>query len=321
VRSEHASDARVCPRGDLLHLLERRRTERVERERAVWAAHGRLASLVPRPTNTTVNFGLLSAHAKNRGVIVPKPRAERPTRPDSSWAVLMRHAFGLDVRMSSILSRMIPDRVRQKVLALSRGLCCLHRRTWVRVGAGNPAGMKFEPLDLHHVRWRTFGGSDEEENLVPICPACHAHLHREETPFVTDAELLEEWARWKSFSLPPLISVGDGAVACQRRVALNLYGLETIATVDASTSYGLFRRALIERVVMPTQAADPHFPLERTDLWDLSTDPGSTWGGMSAFDVLKAGAEPIGFDVHVVFRLTAHDLFWIRSTRPHDRGL
>jgi len=60
---------------------------------------GRLASLVPRPrANTTLYFGVLSAHAKNRDAIVPKPRAERPTRPDSSWASLMRHAFGLDVR-------------------------------------------------------------------------------------------------------------------------------------------------------------------------------------------------------------------------------
>ena len=58
----------------------------------------RLASLVPRPCkNTIVYFGVLAAHAKGRADIVPCPEPERRTRPDSSWAALMKHSFGLDV--------------------------------------------------------------------------------------------------------------------------------------------------------------------------------------------------------------------------------
>jgi len=58
----------------------------------------RLASLVPRPRkNTIVYFGVLSAHARGRDDIVPRPEPERRTRPDASWAALMKHSFGLDV--------------------------------------------------------------------------------------------------------------------------------------------------------------------------------------------------------------------------------
>ena len=59
----------------------------------------RLASLVPRPRkNQIVYFGVLAANARGRGDIVPRPRDEpRGTRPDASWAALMKHSFGLDV--------------------------------------------------------------------------------------------------------------------------------------------------------------------------------------------------------------------------------
>jgi len=58
----------------------------------------RLASLVPRPRkNTIVYFGVLAAHALGRTGIVPCPEPERRTRPDASWAALMKHSFGLDV--------------------------------------------------------------------------------------------------------------------------------------------------------------------------------------------------------------------------------
>jgi Zn-finger nucleic acid-binding protein len=40
---------------------------------------------------------VLSAHATRREQIVPCADDERCTRPDSSWAALMKHSFGLDV--------------------------------------------------------------------------------------------------------------------------------------------------------------------------------------------------------------------------------
>lgn len=59
----------------------------------------RLASLVPRPRkNLIVYFGVLAANSNARQDIVPRPKDEpKGTRPDASWAALMKHSFGLDV--------------------------------------------------------------------------------------------------------------------------------------------------------------------------------------------------------------------------------
>ena len=58
---------------------------------------GRLCSLVPRPeANTTLYFGVLAPNSKLRERVVPGPEQARRVRPDSSWAALMKHSFGLD---------------------------------------------------------------------------------------------------------------------------------------------------------------------------------------------------------------------------------
>jgi len=58
----------------------------------------RLASLVPRPKkNTSLYYGVLAAHAKDRKRIVRKTKRKATRRQDSSWAALMKHSFGLDV--------------------------------------------------------------------------------------------------------------------------------------------------------------------------------------------------------------------------------
>jgi hypothetical protein len=59
---------------------------------------GRLASLVPRPrVNTTLYFGVLAAHSKDRAHITPKPAAKTSPTQEASWAALMRRSFGIDV--------------------------------------------------------------------------------------------------------------------------------------------------------------------------------------------------------------------------------
>lgn len=56
----------------------------------------RLASLVPRPrVNTTLYYGVLAAHSRDRASITPKSKTTRAH--DASWAALMRHSFGIDV--------------------------------------------------------------------------------------------------------------------------------------------------------------------------------------------------------------------------------
>jgi hypothetical protein len=72
------------------------RTTHVELTPSAFLA--RLASLVPRPKkNTSLYYGVLAAHAKDREKIVSKTKRKATRRQDSSWAALMKHSFGLDV--------------------------------------------------------------------------------------------------------------------------------------------------------------------------------------------------------------------------------
>jgi len=34
-------------------------------------------------------------------------------------------------------------------------------------------------LEVHHKQFRSHSGDDSEENLIAVCAACHAALHRE----------------------------------------------------------------------------------------------------------------------------------------------
>ncbi len=33
-------------------------------------------------------------------------------------------------------------------------------------------------LEVHHIEFRSHSGADSEENLITLCTACHAELHR-----------------------------------------------------------------------------------------------------------------------------------------------
>ncbi len=58
----------------------------------------RLASLVPRPrVNTTLYFGVLAPHSRDRAHVTPARKARTSRAEDPSWAALMRHSFGLHV--------------------------------------------------------------------------------------------------------------------------------------------------------------------------------------------------------------------------------
>jgi 5-methylcytosine-specific restriction endonuclease McrA len=38
---------------------------------------------------------------------------------------------------------------------------------------------KMSTLEIHHQDFRSHSGDDSEENLITVCAACHAALHRE----------------------------------------------------------------------------------------------------------------------------------------------
>ncbi len=33
-------------------------------------------------------------------------------------------------------------------------------------------------LEVHHIEFRSRGGSDSEENLIAVCSVCHSYIHR-----------------------------------------------------------------------------------------------------------------------------------------------
>lgn len=59
----------------------------------------------------------------------------------------------------------IPDRIVAKILVKSARHCCICRR--------------FSPLQIqiHHIVELSEGGSNDEENLIPICILCHSSVH------------------------------------------------------------------------------------------------------------------------------------------------
>jgi len=49
----------------------------------------------------------------------------------------------------------------------------LHRDSWRCQSCGAMSN-----LEVHHREFRSHSGSDSEENLITLCTACHARVHR-----------------------------------------------------------------------------------------------------------------------------------------------
>ena len=64
-----------------------------------------------------------------------------------------------------MLSSKIPTAIRRAVYAREGHACALCERT----GA----------LHLHHILYRSAGGSNTQDNLIALCPVCHAIAHGE----------------------------------------------------------------------------------------------------------------------------------------------
>lgn len=46
-----------------------------------------------------------------------------------------------------------------------------------RCGAVERKGYKFQ---LHHIKYRCHGGSNQPDNLMLVCPKCHRIIHEED---------------------------------------------------------------------------------------------------------------------------------------------
>jgi hypothetical protein len=75
------------------------------------------------------------------------------------------------VKGATIVSRSaIPEQVKREVL-IEAGYRC-----------GVPTCRTILLLDLHHIVEVSEGGGNKADNLLPLCPTCHALYHRERIP-------------------------------------------------------------------------------------------------------------------------------------------
>jgi hypothetical protein len=54
---------------------------------------------------------------------------------------------------------------------------------------GNPGCRGIITLDIHHIEYVSEGGGNGTENLLPLCPTCHALHHAKQIP----VELIRAW--------------------------------------------------------------------------------------------------------------------------------
>jgi hypothetical protein len=152
----------------------------------------------------------------------------------------------------------IPQSARDKVLVDAMHRCCLcpeHQ----------------EVIDLHHVVPISEGGPNTEDNLMAVCPTCHAKIHRIRNRYSADQLRMykERWVQLCALGLPldlrlaqafdtskpppsemPGVSVGDGQkhlreLLTAKRRRLNVLELQ-------AAKYGI--------------AAPPHVTIEIEDL-------------------------------------------------------
>jgi HNH endonuclease len=81
----------------------------------------------------------------------------------------------------------IPIEVRKLVLHESGYKCA------------NPACRSILTLDIHHLDYVSEGGSDNADNLLPLCPNCHSLHHQDHIP-------IESLRAWKML----LLSLNEG---------------------------------------------------------------------------------------------------------------
>jgi len=203
-------------------------------------------------------------------------------------------------------------RLQRRLLREARARCFIHRLTWVRVTDAGGYGLKWEALHIHHVKFRSCGGSDALTNLVPLCPTCHEMVHRYRADFLSDNELKKLWTLWKRIDevVPRSLHIGDGARQASAVVTLDTYGISCTVTVDSTVMYSDVRREILARTVSALSAEDPHFPFLRRNAtppdWKLTSDDlaqAGEWNTTPAHIVFAAVSQPLRVEMPVVIAM------------------
>lgn len=193
----------------------------------------------------------------------------------------------------------------------------MHRLCWHQRVQEHPAAAKFMSLDLHHVVFRSLGGGDQVENLVPLCPLCHRVIHEGGGLGRSSSDedsLRALWALWVRLgqSIPAEQTLGRGEPTVTVRVALDVYGLTAAFVVGAELTYADARREILERTVGVLGREDPHFPFVRGQVgplsWSVSSDPllgdGSRRDEVLATGIFARCSLPLTLQAPVIVTLT-----------------
>lgn len=188
----------------------------------------------------------------------------------------------------------------------------MHRLSWYSAARNDLDAPKHVPLDLHHVVFRSLGGQEDEDNLVPLCRLCHRTIHaglplgRSSSDVGTLRELWQLWLRLGA-SIPDVCPIGTGEVLAKTPLFLNVYGIATEFWVSDEITYAEARQEIIGRTAGVLAGNDPHFPFISPfrHHWSLSTDKDVRlpWNEVSAVDVLRQIAQPISLEAPVLVLL------------------
>jgi len=133
----------------------------------------------------------------------------------------------------------------RKSLALDVKKLVLHESGY---RCANPTCQTILTLDIHHLEYVSEGGKDTSDNLLPLCPTCHALHHHGTIPseslrawkmlLISINEGLDRKSMDRLFALDGMDQVGlyvsgDGLFECGALLASRL-----ISVVDVSISLG-----------------------------------------------------------------------------------
>lgn len=65
-----------------------------------------------------------------------------------------------------------------RVRLSSESYCELHRLVLERDGWRCQICGSSQHLQVHHLKFRSQSGGDEEQNLITVCTECHGRIHR-----------------------------------------------------------------------------------------------------------------------------------------------
>ena len=142
---------------------------------------------------------------------------------------------------------------RRSAVQLSTRVLILHECGYK---CSNPACRMVLTLDVHHIEYVSEGGSNTQENLLALCPNCHALHHKGHIPL----ESLRAWkllllALNEAFDrkavdtllaldiLKGLMVSGDGLLSCAPLLASKLLDIEE-KTAMVETSGSVFGPAV-----------------------------------------------------------------------------